>query len=187
MHQSASGNGPTGSRADESDSLSSEPRLPCARLRHPDEAVPSDEPRRRLLAHSLPARRTHRQDHVSHVRGAVVDPDPAIGVGLRPELHLHPAGLEHRAAAVAGGIPMKAGASRRSTEFWCSGHGAGSRTSALRIGEGACLHRQPPRHVHCVGNPVRAMAAPSGGDKSWRARRDSNPRHPGSKPGTLSN
>ncbi len=33
MHPSASGNGPTGFGADESDSLAPEPRLPCARLR----------------------------------------------------------------------------------------------------------------------------------------------------------
>ena len=35
MHESASG-GPTASRADYSDSLASEPRLPCAGLRHSD-------------------------------------------------------------------------------------------------------------------------------------------------------
>ena len=52
------------------------------------------------LMPSVPAG-THRQDHVAHVRGAVVDPDVDAGADLGPELGQHPPGLAYGAAAVA--------------------------------------------------------------------------------------
>src|SRR3954469_20767302 len=82
--------------------LSHEGRLSrrLGRSRHADEAVAGDEFGQRLLAPPLRAGRPHGQHHVSHVGGAVVDPDLHIVRQDGPELGQHRAGLADGAAPV---------------------------------------------------------------------------------------